>query len=231
MPRKKVVKSAARKKQPSKQTTKTPASSLQKIENDFSQAPAKLVDQLKKDIAALKQNEYKLATTLSKIQAQADKLVKTIASAQKIKTSAARKQLQAAKKALNNTKKDYSITNTALTKVVNELIDAEVSLARAEALAKLLKQFAKDWPQQAKKLKDKAKQAVAKAKAQAEAKAKAAAKAKAKPKAKAKRKVAPKAVETSAAPALSVIEQPQYNNFDQSADESTQFDDIKEAIS
>lgn len=228
MPRKKVVKSAARKKQSTKQTAKSSSStSLQKIENDFHDAPAKLIDQLNKDIAALQQKENKLATTLSKIQAQADKLTKTIASTQKLKTAAARKQVQAAKKALNSTKKDYAITNAALKTVANQLIEMQISLLKAESLAKLLKHFAKDWPKQVKKLKDKAKQQAA-ARAKTEAKAKNKAKAK---KVKSKRKTSSASGQSGTAPTLTVIEQPAQSHFDTSTDEASEFDDVNEATS
>jgi hypothetical protein len=214
MSRKKVVKSAARKKQPSKQVAKNSVNTVLKLENDFSEAPAKLAEQLTKEIAALKQKESKLTTTITKIQAQINKIEKSIAAGKNAKTAAAKKQLTAAKKVLNDTKKDYALSNAALKETVAALATTEIKLARITALTKALKQFDKDWAKQAKKLKDKAK-------------AKAAAKPKAKVKAKAKKA---KKAESATAPTLTVIEQPSSDNIDANTDES-EFDDVKQAIS
>lgn len=214
MPRKKVVKSAARKKQRSKQTSKTPVNQVQKLENDFSQTPAKLAEHITKEITALKQRENKLKTTLNKIQAQASKLEKAIAAAKKLTTAAGRKQLAAAKKALNDTKKDYTLSNAALKANTAALEAAETSLAKFNALAKLLKDFTKTWAKQAKLLK-------AKAKAKIKGKA---AKPKAKPKAKRSAK------KTEVAPALAIVEHSKFDNFDQAAHEDTQLDDTKQAV-
>ncbi len=210
MSRKKVVKTAARKKQPTKQAAKSPASNLSRVESEFSAAPAKIAEQLAKDITALKQKENKLTTTLTKIQAQVSKITKTIAAAKKPATAAAKKQLLAAKKALNDTKKDYALSNAALKEVTAARADAELKFARVTALAKHLKEFDKIWAKQAKVLKDKAK-------------------AKAQPKAKTKSK-ARTAAKTAKAqpPALTVIEQP---DFDSAADEAADFDDAKQATS
>lgn len=216
MSRKKVVKSAARKKQTSKQATKSPANALLKMEMDFSQAPAKLAEQLTKEIAALKQKENKLSTTLTKIQAQANKLEKNMAAAKKLGTAAGKKQLLAAKKALNDTKKDYSLSNAALKDTAKAIADAALKLARANALAKHLKAFEKEWAKQAKALKDKAKATAAK-------------KPKSKAKAKAKTTTRRKAAQ-AAAPALTVIEQPEFNSYEDAADEA-QYDDAKQANS
>ena len=204
MSRKKVVKTAARKKQPSKQATKSPASNLSRVESEFSAAPAKIAEQLAKDITALKQKENKLTTTLTKIQAQVSKITKTIAAAKKPATAAGKKQLVAAKKALNDTKKDHALSNAALKEVTAARVEAEIKLARVTALAKHLKEFDKVWAKQAKVLKDKAK-------------------AKAQPKAKGKSKAKKSATRTAKAqpPALTVIEQP---DFDSAADDA-QFDE------
>ena len=210
MSRKKVVKSAARKKQPSKQVAKNSVNTLLKLENDFSEAPAKLAEQLTKEIAALQQKETKLNTTITKIQAQINKFEKSIAAGKNAKTSAGKKQLVAAKKVLNDTKKDYSLSNAALKETAAALAAAAIKLARITALAKALRLFEKEWAKQAKALKDKAK-----------------AKAAGKPKAKAKKgKKATKA----ATPTLTVIEQATSDNIDANADESD-FDDVKQAIS
>lgn len=215
MPRKKVVKNAARKKQPSKQATKNPANLLQKIENDFAEAPARIAEQLSKEITALKQKESKLNTTIAKIQTQVSKIEKSIAAAKNASTAAGRKQLAAAKKVLNDTKKDHSISIAALKDTVKSLADAEIRLARIYALAKHLKQFDKDWAKQAKKLKDKEK-----AKAATKKKVKVAAKS------RAKIKAAPQPIERIQPPTLTVIEQP---DFDSSVEES-EFDDAKQAL-
>jgi DNA-binding FrmR family transcriptional regulator len=232
MPRKKVVKSAARKSQPSKQASK-PVNTLQKLETEFSAAPAKLAEQIKKEIAALKQQEAKLNVTLNKIQGQAVKIEKAIAATQKLSTAAGRKQLAAAKKALNDTKKDLALSNTALKANANAIIDAEIKLARYTELAKLLKKFAKDFAAQAKKLKDKA---VAAEKAKAAAKAKPgktkATKTKttkAKPKAKVKAKS--KSTAETASPVLTVVDQADFNSYNHTTDEESQLDDVKQAIS
>lgn len=222
MPRNKVVKSAARKKQPSKQASKTPANQLQKLENDFSATPAKLAEQLTKEIAALKQKENKLATTLKKIQTQASKIKKSIVAAKKLSTASGRKQLAAAKKALNDTKKDYALSNAALKETTAAVAQAEINLAKCYALAKLLKAFNKDWAKQARKLKAKAKTA------RQSKSAKPKAKAKAKTKATSRRKAS--GTKADAVPALSVVEQDNFDNFDHSADENTQLDDVKQAV-
>lgn len=226
MPRKKVVKSAARKKQPSKQVTKNSISPLQKLEKDFSEAPVKFAEQLTKEIVALKQKETKLNTTISKIQSQVTKIEKSIAVAQKAKTAAGKKQVAAAKKVLNDTKKDYSLSIAALKETTNSLVAAELRLARNAALIKALKQFDKDWAAHAKKLKEKAK-AVEKAKAEAKAKTAAKANAKKAKASKPKARAAAAPVAEKAPPALTVIEQP---DFDSTADES-EFDEVKQAIS
>lgn len=214
MSRKKVVKSAARKKQPSKQVAKNSVNTLLKLENDFSEAPAKLAEQLTKEIAALKQKETKLNTTISKIHAQISKIEKTIAAGKNAKTASAKKQLVAAKKVLNDTKKDYSLSNAALKETTAAVAAAELKLARITALSKALKLFEKEWAKQAKALKDKAK-------------AKAANKPKAKAKTKAKK--ANKAAK-AAAPTLTVIEPATSDNIDANVEES-EFDDVKQAIS
>lgn len=82
------------------------------------------------------------------------------------------------------------------------------------ALAKHLKEFDKNWAKQAKKLKD-----------AATAKAKAANK----PKAKRKSRTSVTRGEASQ-PALTVIEQPDFETFDNSVEES-EFDDAKQAKS
>lgn len=216
MPRKKVVKSAARKKQPSKQANKTPANTLTRIEAEFSETPARLADQYKKEIAALQQKENKLNTTLAKIAAQAKKIEKAIAAAKKPSSSAAKKQLLAAKKALNDTKKDYALSNVALKETTNAIASAERGLAKAAALAKHLKAFEKDWNKQAKELKNKAK-------------ASASAKSKTKSKAKTRRiSRSEKGVAPSSQPALTVVEQAPHDSYDDSDD--SQLDDAKQAV-
>src|SRR3990167_7856171 len=131
MPRKKVLKNAARKKQPSKQAIKNPTNLLQKIETDFAEAPARIAEQLTKEITALKQKESKLNTTITKIQSQVSKIEKSIAAVKKAaSTASGRKQLVAAKKVLNDTKKDYAISIATLKETVKSLADAEIKLAR-----------------------------------------------------------------------------------------------------
>lgn len=214
MPRKKVVKRAARKKQQSKQATKNLMSPLQKIEKDFSEAPARLTVQLTKEVAALKQKEAKLNTTITKIQSQISKIEKSITVAKRTKTATGKRQLAAVKKALNDTKKDYALSIAALKETRKSLADAEISLARIIALVKAMKQFDKTWANQAKLLKEKAKSKGTK---------KPKAKKTAKPKAKSG--FAAPTVEKLQPPALTVIEQPDY---DSSADEA-ELDDAKQA--
>lgn len=219
MPRKKAAKSAARKKQSTRQV-KNPVSNLQKLENDFSAAIAKLAEQLIREVVSLKSKENKLNTALTKIQAQIKKIEKSIIAAASVKTSAGRKQLAAAKKVLNDTKKDQALSIAALKETTLAIADAEARSARSTALAKALRQFDKDWAKEVKKLKDKAK-----AKANAEAKAK---KAKAASKRKAKARPATRhEVERTQPPALTVIEQP---NFENTVEEA-EFEDLKQVIS
>jgi hypothetical protein len=217
MPRKKIVKSAARKNQSSKQATKAPANTLLRMEKEFSEAPAKFAEQLTKEITALKQKENKLNTTLTKIQVQVSKIEKSIAAAKKPASAAGKKQLLAAKKALNDTKKDYALSNTALKETTTALTDAEIRLARVTALAKCLKGFEKDWAQQAKKLKD-------------NAKAKAAGKSKPKATTKTRAGTRRTGKNQPQQPALTVIEQTSFDSFDNAADE-TQLDEAKQANS
>tara|TARA_R110000868_G_scaffold318196_2_gene578984 strand:+ start:365 stop:1030 length:666 start_codon:yes stop_codon:yes gene_type:complete len=221
MSRKKVVKSAAKKNRKTKQATKTPtkANALLKLELDFSEAPAKIATQLTKEIAAHKQKENKLNTTLTKITKQIAKIEKTIVAAKKQRTATGRKQLTAAKKALNDTKKDYSLSNAALKDTAKQIAATELKLARISALTKSLKAFDKDWAKQAKKLK-----AVAKTKA-AKASAKAKGKGKTKAKSTKRRTTAKKAVTT-----LTMIEQPDFDNIGNTTDES-QHDDMRQVNS
>lgn len=240
MPRKQAPKSAARKKQASNvkkaKPTQTKTSNVAKLETEFFATPARLAAELIKEVAAEKQKAAKYAATVTKIEAQANKVAKTIATAKTPTTAAAKKQLLAAKKALNDTKKDLTLSNTALRTATQEVAKAETRLARAQALAKYLKDFEKTWATQAKKLQAEAKakaaaaaKAKALAKAKADAKAKAAAAAKAKKKAKkASRPTSTK--ENSLQPTLTVIEQPLHDTYDTDGDAS-QTDDAKQVAS
>ena len=214
MPRKKVVKRAARKKQPSKQATKNSFTPLQKIETDFSEAPARLTEQLTKEVTTLKQKEAKLNTTINKLKSQVSKIEKSVTAAKRTKTKMGKRQLAAAKKALNDTKKDHTLSISALKETIKAVLDAEIRLAKILALTKAMKQFDKSWAKQAKALKQKAKSKDTK-------------------KPKTKKTVKPKAKSVFVAPAagksqppaLTVIEQP---DFDSSVEEA-ELDDVKQA--
>lgn len=151
MPRKKTAKRTTKRRM-----TKNTLAIMQKLEKDFLQAPAKLADQLNKEILSLKQKENKLKNVINKIKAQIKNSETRVQTATKFKnTSAGRKQLNIAKKAYSETVKTQtalSKQSQEITKLLDVITKKQTKLA---ALRKHLSQFEKEWAANSKKIKNK----------------------------------------------------------------------------
>lgn len=141
---------------------------LQKTENDFYNVPAKLAEQLNKEISKLKKKENKLKNAVNKAQAQI-KTNENKTNSGKLKTPAGKKQLKAIKKILSEATKNKNVLNKELQETVKSLDSALSKHAKLNALQKHLAQFDKEWKKNSKKLKAKVK---VKAKTKVKAKSK-----------------------------------------------------------
>lgn len=122
-----------------------------KIEMELHGIPAKLATQLDKEIATLKQKEAKLKQALLKLKSQLKNWESKIKSAGSAKhTASGKKQLNAAKKAHGQAVKERTNLTKTLEQTTQTLQAIVNKQAKFTALAKLLKQFDKDWVKKAK---------------------------------------------------------------------------------
>lgn len=167
MPRRKTAKHDAKRQNNTLAT-------MQQIEKDFSEVPARLASFLKKEIAAHQQKEAKLKNAANKIQVQlknADQRVKAAAKAKA--TAAGKKQLNIAKKTYSDIQKSHQETNKQLQDADKTLGIFSLRLSKLTAWNKNQSQFEKEWAKQLKQLKAKAQAKVQAAKAKAKSKMKA----------------------------------------------------------
>lgn len=166
MPRKKTAKHHAK-----RQSASHSSATLQKLEKDFLDAPAKIATQLKKEIAAHKQKELKLKNAAIKAKAQLKNAETRIQAAAKLKgTAAGKKQINRAKKAHNMMQKSHMEANKQL-QDASLIVEAFLlKQAKLSAWQKNLNQFEKEWARQAKLMKAKANAQAAKVKSKAKVK-------------------------------------------------------------
>lgn len=151
MSRNKTAKRTAKRPSPSKNITLATA---QKIEKDFVEAPARLIAQLNKEIAAAQTKENKLKNAANKIKAQVKNSEARVKAAAKAKnTSAGKKQLNVAKKAHAEIAKAQADLDKQLKEANQSLESIANKHAKFVALSKHLSQFEKEWAKKAKKLK------------------------------------------------------------------------------
>lgn len=152
MPRNKIVKRTNK-----RQASNNVMANVQKMENEWMLAPAKLAAQLNKEVNAHKRKENKLKKAADKIQVTLARAETRIKSASQANTPTSKKTLKKAKKIHNEASKAHSDVNKKWKQATQALTSLLDKYAKLIALDKHLSQFEKEWIKSIKALKAKAK--------------------------------------------------------------------------
>jgi hypothetical protein len=156
MARKKAKKIATTKKTAVKSQPKKAANHLANtLEKDFRDIPAKLVAQLRKDVATLAQQEKKLKVELKKADAQKkvskNKHAVLAVKAKKKPSATSKKLMNVAKMAHDKTLKTIQDLTKQLEPIKAEMKATAAKQAKFTAIVTQLNQFEKQWALKAKK--------------------------------------------------------------------------------
>lgn len=144
-------KTAARKPRATAKTKTTRSAkannSIQRMEKDWLQTPAKLAAQSSKEANTIKQKENKLKAALQKLNAQIKKAESRLHALEGKKTAASKKQLSAQKKSHSKLIKSHTDLHKQHQEISKNLETANNQRAKFIALGKQLSQFEKEWAQ------------------------------------------------------------------------------------